>query len=1319
MIKNKLILFAILVGAISACGGRSAIKVNVIYDGGEGYDGSTSADGKRDGLADGAKPTDALANELGRDGSVLDAPIADGARLDTPAITDGKPDGGTDVAITDGRLDNVGRLDNSGQNDGARPDGAEVRPPVDGSQPELGRPEAGRFEVPPFGTDARDGNPPPTDTAPPTLTGIEISPASPITINVGTPRTLTITAIYSNNTNQDVSSSAKVTSADTSILTVSGTTLTGLGTKVATTTITATYQGQTATATVNVNGTNPLVKISINRVPTTDLAVGATVNLVATGVFADGTSQDVTAQATWASSAPSVATVGDTGATKGQVTAVAAGTFTVTATVGTIVGTSTTMTVSTKKLVSIAITPSNPTLQRGLNNQAFLATGTYDNTTTGDVTQQATWSSSNTGVLTVVATGANAGRVATVGAGQATITATVGSISGTDVVTVTQPALRTITISGPSVLIVGSFDDYIATGTYADNTSADLTTTVTWSSTNTNNLTVSNAAATPGRATAVAAGTATIRATLGTVVGQLNVTVSDRPLISITVAPAAIDALIVGLTSQLKATGLYGDPNDVNTQFSIDVTSAATWTVDSAFATVGNGATAGLVTGVSVGKAIVTATLSGKNAQATVNVVNATLLSITVNPSAASVRVGQTYPFTATGSYDNGTTPDITDVVTWNSSNTATATISNAAGSHGVATGVAASTTAVTITATITTTAGTKTATANLTVNEPRLVSIFISPATAQTISAGATQAYTVTGVYENGTQTNALTGVTWSSSDTGVATIAAGRGGGPGPGPGGAGATATSVGAGTTTITATYTPTGGTALTDSVTLNVQPPVTVIAIRLNPATASITVGSTQTYTVNADYDNGTTAPITGGVTLTTSNGTVASVGGGGPGGGGLTVTGQAVGGPVTITASYTSGGTTFTDTASLTITAACPVTGLYIEPPSATVTVDGTQQYRAYTRCSNGTTTDVTANASTAWTTSDGTLATITTNSTAGGRGAIFTAGGGGLATGVAATTTPVTITAAYTPASGSAVTATASLTVTDPPILSLQIQPTDSTVYLSSTPTQQFRATVIYTDYSQRDVTTTAQWGSTNSAVAVISNSGATIGRATGLTAGTSSITAAYSGNGGTFNASTTLTVADRKLTAVQVTPTNPTTHLGVNQPFVATAVFDTGSPVTVTGSATWTSDDDTVASVVTGGASAGVATPLKAGSANITASYGGFSGSSKLTVDPGTLSSINITPSPLSVVVGGHQQLTATGNYTSGPAQDLTNSVTWLSTDAVATVSNANGSRGLLTAVSAGTAAVSAKLQGVTGALNVTVTASGGTIPDAAAID
>ena len=83
---------------------------------------------------------------------------------------------------------------------------------------------------------------------------------------------------------------------------------------------------------------------------------------------------------------------------------------------------------------------------------------------------------------------------------------------------------------------------------------------------------------------------------------------------------------------------------------------------------------------------------------------------------------------------------------------------------------------------------------------------------------------------------------------------------------------------------------------------------------------------------------------------------------------------------------------------------------------------------------------------------------------------------------------------------------------------------------------------------------------------------------------------------------------------------------------------------------------------------------------------------------------------------MVGGHQQLTATGTWADTPptTADITNNVTWLVSNAdggaatSATVSNATGSRGYLTGVSAGSVTVSAVFQNVTGTLPGTVTAS-----------
>ena len=1367
MTRTRLVLCLALIGAMGACGGRSGLHPLFGDGSSEAEDGS--ADGRLDGRGQDSRSDGGLGSDTRIEVGTSDA------RTET-GTSDARTETGTsDVRVVDVAPD-------------VRPEAGGPDTGRDVALAEVGRPEVGRPDVLPPIDAQRDA---PVDAAP-TLTSIEISPPNPILVT-GTTLPVVITAVYSDGSTKDVSSLSTVTSSAPAYVTVSGTTLTGV--HPGTATITATYQGKTATATVIVVDTT-LQSISIQTVA--PVPVGQTVNLVATGVFADGSKQDVTSQATWTSSDPTIASVGDTATTKGQVTGVAAGTVTVTATIQTSTGPvsgTVQITVVAKKITSIGITPAQPILQKGVT-QAFKATAVYDDNSTGDVTQQATWSTDDASVLSVVATGATAGLATAKAAGSTTITATVGAVSGQTSVRVTAPQLTSITVNpATATMSVNTTRQFTAQGTYADSSTADLTDSVTWSTGLATIISVSNAAGTRGLVTALAVGTDNVVASMSGIVGMATVTVSVIPLVSIAVTPNPL-TLPQNLTLPLKATATYGD------QSTQDVTTSATWTVaDSSVATVGNlGTAAGQVTGLKANSSTtVTATLSGKSGSATVNVIAPTLTSITVTPATATISAGDTQAFTATGSYQGSTVGvDITTEVTWSSSNIAVAQMSNAAGTNGVATGLTAPArgNTVTITAALNGVQGT----ATLTVTAPVLVAIMVRPATA-TIIVGDTQAYTVRGVYANGT-TGALTGVSWSSSSTGVATIAAGGGGG-----GGGGATATGVGPGTTTITATYTTAGGTSLTDTATLTVNAVVvkTPIGIRLSPASATIQVNGTQPYTVNVDYSDGTTAAVAAGVTLTTSNPAVAAVAGGGRGGGGLLINGVGPG-TATITATYATGGQTFTDTATLTVASIPPPpqVGLYITPSLASVNVNGTQQFQAHATFSDGTETVVTNTATCSWTTSDGSIATITT--AGGGRGGF--GGGGGLATGVAAgsvtinatyggfsataaltvTSPPVvkslvilpatatihvgqdqpftatafysdgtsatvtgtatwsssdatvavmsvagggrggfpgggvlggatatglaigtaTVSASYTE-NGVTLTGTAVLTVTDPPLLSLEITPTNPTVSLLS-PNQAFVATAIFTDYSTRNVTAAATWSSSDGTVAVVSNAGGTIGRATGLKAGTSTITASYGG----MSASTTLTVVAKKVTSIQVTPTNPTAVLGINQPFVATAVYDDNTTGAVTGASTWTSSDPTVASVGTAGGTAGVATPIKAGTTTVTANYQGVSGTSVLTVSTAKLKSIAITPSPLSIVIGGHQQLTATGTWDDNSTRDITNNVTWLSSsgdaggDTIATVSNAAGSRGLFTAVSAGSVTITAAFQGVTGTLAGTVTAS-----------
>src|SRR5205823_8928902 len=142
------------------------------------------------------------------------------------------------------------------------------------------------------------------------------------------------------------------------------------------------------------------------------------------------------------------------------------------------------LTVTAAALVSIAVTPASPSIAKGLT-QAFLATGTYTDSSTLDITTSVNWTSSNTGIATIglntgVATGVAVG-------GPVIITATDPSTSksGTAQLTVTAATLVSIAVTpGNPSIAKGLTQAFTATGTYTDSSTLDLTNSATWNSSN-------------------------------------------------------------------------------------------------------------------------------------------------------------------------------------------------------------------------------------------------------------------------------------------------------------------------------------------------------------------------------------------------------------------------------------------------------------------------------------------------------------------------------------------------------------------------------------------------------------------------------------------------------------------------------------------------------------------------------------------------------------------------------------------------------------------------------------------------------------------
>lgn len=172
-------------------------------------------------------------------------------------------------------------------------------------------------------------------------------------------------------------------------------------------------------------------------------------------------------------------------------------------------------------LVSLEVTPADPTIERGVQQQ-FTATGIFSDNSRRDLTNDVTWSSSEESVATISNESGSKGLAAGIAAGTTTIVATSGNIAATTSLNVTSVVLVSITVT-PANISVGynTTVQYTATGHYSDNTTADITELVIWSSSEPSIATISNEPGSKGLATTDGiTGSTTITATLGDISGS-------------------------------------------------------------------------------------------------------------------------------------------------------------------------------------------------------------------------------------------------------------------------------------------------------------------------------------------------------------------------------------------------------------------------------------------------------------------------------------------------------------------------------------------------------------------------------------------------------------------------------------------------------------------------------------------------------------------------------------------------------------------------------------------------------------------------------
>ena len=397
-----------------------------------------------------------------------------------------------------------------------------------------------------------------------------------------------------------------------------------------------------------------------------------------------------------------------------------------------------------------------------------------------------------------------------------------------------------------------------------------------------------------------------------------------------------------------------------------------------------------------------------------------------------------------------------------------------------------------------------------------------------------------------------------------------------------------------------------------------DPSTDVLSVAIQPKTAMVLVGDSLRLSASIVMSHGNVPPS---LSWSTSDASVATVTTDG------VVHGKALGRVV-----INAGSSNKHDSSAVTITAPSPlpVASVSLAPNSVTVTVGGTVALAATLADSNGNTLV-------------GRVITWASSNTG-----VATVNGSGVVT--AAAVGSATITATSEGRSGSA-----TVSVTTVPVASVSVSPATASVQAGQT--VQLNATpkdANGTALSGRTVT----WASSNVGVATVSG-----GVVTGLSAGSVTITATSEGQSGTA----TVSVTAVPVASVSVSPATASVQAGQAVQLTATPRDASGNALSGR-TVTWASSNAAVATVSATGSVSGVA----AGSATITATSEGHSGTSAVTVTaaaalPGAVSDLAVpsvtdssaTLSFTEVTDGAGQAASYDIRYVAGPTLSWSGSV------------------------------------------------------------
>lgn len=851
------------------------------------------------------------------------------------------------------------------------------------------------------------------------------------------------------------------------------------------------------------------------------------------------------------------------------------------------------------------------------------ATGIYSDRTTEDISDAATWTIEDEAVLMYDDTGSY-GKIDAVGLGSSRVSVSVGDVSASLILTVSDATLVSLTVLPPKITLPqGGEIPLEVTGFFTDETCQDITGDIVWTIGNPGMLTIDN-----GILVALAQGQTTLTASFGGVQYTVPITINDADLVSIELSPAVI-RLASGLSMDVHVTGIYSDNSKR------DLTGLISWeSTNDTIASVSVSGDQTVLAGRVSGAVTLTAWLGSLHASSPVTVTQAELSRIEISAGDGDIPKGLTRQIRATGIYTDNTAKDITAMVLWESSDEDVAVISNASGSKGLLTALDMGS------ARVGAHAGGISATEGVTVGSAVLQKLDVS-AGFRSLPAGLSRGLKAQGLYSDQTIRDVTKDAIWASSNTQVAVVGNGDNKG----------VVTGIVPGGITISARV---GG--MTSALPLSITDAI-IVSLEISPGSATVAAGLTQSFTATGLYSDNTLSDVTGEALWGSQNRDVA-----------VPDNSEAFSG--TYQTLVKGDGAITAVLGGVAASAQIHVGDAVLDnifPSESIVSLERgmSKTIKITGRYTDSTTKDISGLA--LWESDNPDIARVENNPV--GKGTVYAVAQG--STTIHAKVDDFDVSCGITVKAAG---------------INHIIIVTETDIVAAGT-SAQLSVTGYFNDGSERDLTESVLWESSDTGVADVSNAEDEHGLLRAYTPGTVTVTASYLGQSGNV----TMDVSAATLESIEVLPADDSLPSGFSSQYQAIGHFSDASVQDLTQRAVWQVDDNGLAIISNLVGLKGRLYSLAPGTVHVSARFGGITGETTLTITGDTLVAFRLRPSPSVIEQGKTASIVLEGLFSDDSVRDLSSDALWLTTNVtVMTVSNGSGSEGLMTGRSAGEAAV-----------------------------